>query len=56
MCIRDSKDIKQVMADLKKIYSAVTLEEAEEALRVFSETWRKQYPSCVKSWEDNWRF
>ena len=48
------KDIKQVMADLKKIYSAVTLEEAEEALRVFSETWRKQYPSCVKSWEDNW--
>ena len=48
------KDIKQVTADLKKIYSAVTLEEAEEALRVFSETWRKQYPSCVKSWEENW--
>lgn len=48
------KDIKQVTAGLKKIYSAVTLEEAEEALRVFSQTWRKQYPSCVKSWEDNW--
>ena len=42
------------MADLKKIYSAVTLEEAEEALRVFSETWRKQYQSCVRSWEENW--
>jgi len=20
----------------------------------FKETWNKQYPSCVKSWEDNW--
>ena len=35
------KDIKQVTADLKKIYSAVTLEEAEEAPRVLAESWRK---------------
>src|SRR5699024_11519926 len=21
---------------------------------LFSEVWRKQYPSCVRSWEDNW--
>ena len=42
------------MADLKKIYTAVTLDEAEENLRVFADTWRKQYPSCVRSWEDNW--
>lgn len=48
------KDIKQVMADLKKIYTAVTLEEAEDALEQFGETWRKKYPSCVKSWEENW--
>lgn len=48
------KDIKQVVAGLKKIYTAVTLEEAEDALRQFGETWRKQYPSCVKSWEENW--
>ena len=32
----------------------VTLDEAEENLRIFGNTWRKQYPSCVKSWEDNW--
>ena len=38
------KDIKKVVADLKKIYSAVTLEEAEKNLQVFAETWRKQYP------------
>ena len=48
------KDIKQVVADLKKIYTAVTLDEAEEALLQFGEKWRKQYPSCVKSWEENW--
>ncbi len=48
------KDIKQVVADLKKIYTAVTLDEAEENLLQFSEKWRKQYPSCVKSWEENW--
>jgi len=48
------KDIKKVVADLKKIYTAVTLDEAEENLRIFGNTWRKQYPSCVKSWEDNW--
>ena len=48
------KDIKQVVADLKKIYTAVTLDEADENLLQFGETWRKQYTSCVKSWEDNW--
>ena len=48
------KDIKQVVTDLKKIYTAVTLDEAENALLQFGEKWRKQYPSCVKSWEENW--
>ena len=48
------KDIKQIVADLKKIYTAVTIDEAEENLLTFGERWRGQYPSCVKSWEDNW--
>ena len=48
------KDIKQVVADLKKIYTSVTLDEAEENMLQFSEKWRNQYPSCVKSWEENW--
>ena len=43
------KDIKQVAAGLKKIYTAVTLSEAEENLLTFAERWRKQYPSCVKA-------
>ncbi|WP_300961199.1 transposase, partial [Faecalibaculum rodentium] len=41
-------------ADLKKIYTSVTLDEAEENMLQFSEKWRNQYPSCVKSWEENW--
>ena len=48
------KDIKQVVAELKKIYTAVTLDEAEKNLLVFAERWRGQYPSCVKSWEESW--
>ena len=48
------KNIKQVVADLKKIYTSVSLAEAEENLAAFAERWRGQYPSCVKSWEENW--
>ena len=32
--------LKKVVADLKNIYGAVTLEEAEKNLQVFAETWR----------------
>lgn len=47
------KDIKPLMADLKKAYTAVTEDEALENLTVFKEKWGEQYPSCVKSWKDN---
>lgn len=48
------KDIKALMADLKKVYQSVTEDEALEYLIQFKEAWGKQYPSCVKSWEENW--
>lgn len=48
------KDLKAVMADLKLVYQAVTEEEASANLTHFKETWGKQYPSCVRSWEENW--
>ncbi|HWP51142.1 MAG TPA: IS256 family transposase [Clostridia bacterium] len=47
------KDIKQLMADLKFVYRAVTEEEALENLMAFKDKWGKKYPSCVKTWEDN---
>ena len=48
------KDIKKLMVDLKLVYQAVTEEEALDALMQFKDTWGKTYPSCVKSWEENW--
>lgn len=42
------------MADLKLVYKAVTEEEALENLMTFKEKWGKKYPSCIKTWEDNW--
>jgi transposase-like protein len=48
------KDIKALMADLKLIYKAVTENEALNKLEAFKAKWDKQYPSCIKSWEENW--
>lgn len=48
------KDIKALMADLKLVYTAVTEDEALNNLIRFKEKWSKAYPSCVKTWEDNW--
>lgn len=48
------KHLKALMADLKQVYQAVTEEEAFDKLQVFKGNWEKAYPSCVKSWEDNW--
>ena len=41
---------------MKIVHTSVTLDEAENNLLQFSEKWRKLYPSCVKSWEENWEF
>jgi transposase-like protein len=48
------KDIKNLMVDLKLVYRAVTEQEAYQNLIAFKDKWGKQYPSCVKSWEENW--
>lgn len=42
------------MADLKLVYGAVSEEEAVNNLMIFKDKWGKVYPSCVKSWEENW--
>ena len=48
------KDMKEVMADLKKIYGAINEDEAMQGMVVFRDRWAKNYPSCVRSWEENW--
>ena len=48
------KDIKPVMADLKLVYGAPTLDDAEYRLEEFREKWGSKYPQILKSWETNW--
>lgn len=48
------KKKKEVAADLKAIYSASTVEEAELALTAFSEKWGAEFPSIAKSWLAHW--
>ena len=48
------KNRKAVAADLKAIYGASTLDEAELALSAFSDKWDSAYPSISKSWFSHW--
>ncbi len=48
------KDRKAVCADLKQIYGAVNLEDAEYAKEAFREKWDRKYPNILKSWDRNW--
>lgn len=49
-----SKDQKEFMVDLKKVYKANTKEYAEEQLLSLDEKWGKKYPIVLKSWNNNW--
>ncbi|AEG16037.1 transposase mutator type [Desulfofundulus kuznetsovii DSM 6115] len=48
------KEQKEFMADLKKVYQALTIEEAELAFTAFKEKWGKRHPIIIRSWENNW--
>ena len=48
------KDRKQGATDLKAIYQATTLQEAERELADFEEKWRSLYPLIARSWRANW--
>jgi len=48
------KHIKEFVADLKLIYTSINEEMAMERLIEFKEKWGKEYPSAVRSWEENW--
>ena len=48
------KDSDAVITDLKKIYQAATVREAEEALESFAQAWGEKYPTIVKQWRLKW--
>lgn len=47
-------DSKAVIADLKKIYQAATVLEAEQALENFAQVWDAKYPTIAKMWRAKW--
>jgi transposase-like protein len=47
-------DSKPVVADLKKIYRAATILEAEQALESFAQAWDAKYPTIAKQWRAKW--
>jgi putative transposase len=48
------KDRKEIAADLKLIYQAPTLDEADYQLSKFADKWNTAYPMVVRSWQQNW--
>jgi len=48
------KERKAVAADLRAIYAAATLTEAEQALERFAERWDTKYPTISPSWLTDW--
>ena len=48
------KERKAVATDLRAIYAAATLVEAEEALGRFAERWDAKYPAISPSWRVDW--
>lgn len=48
------RDTKELMADLRRAYTAATEETALNELELFNNKWCKKYPKIYKSWSDNW--
>jgi putative transposase len=48
------KDLKQLMADLKKVYTTPKEETALLELDLFEEKWKQKYPKIAVSWKNNW--
>lgn len=47
-------DYKAITVDLRKIYGAGSIEEAELALTAFGDKWDNKYPEIRKKWEKEW--
>jgi len=49
-----SKNQKEFVVELKKVYQAFTKEEAESELDKLEEKWGKKYPIVFDSWRNKW--
>jgi putative transposase len=48
------KEIKPLMADLKRVYAAIDEQTALQELDRFNEIWGLKYPKIAVSWRNNW--
>lgn len=49
-----SKDTKEVVVALKRIYQSATAEEGERELDAFEAAWGEKYKAVVRMWRGNW--
>ncbi len=49
-----SKDKKEFMTDLKRVYKATNKDLAESELDALENKWEAKYPIVIKSWRNNW--
>jgi transposase-like protein len=49
-----SKNQKEFMVDLKRVYKASNKDLAEAELDTLEDKWNAQYPIVIKSWRNNW--
>lgn len=49
-----SKNRKEFMVDLKRVYKASNKDLAESELDVLEDKWNDKYPIVIKSWRNNW--
>ena len=48
------KERKEFSKDLRTIYEAINLEQAENAFIAFEQKWKDKYPYVCRSWKNNW--
>jgi putative transposase len=49
-----SKNQKEFMVDLKRVYKANNKDLAEQELDILADKWNDKYPIVIKSWRNNW--
>jgi putative transposase len=49
-----TKNRSVFLADIKKVYTAFTIEQAELSFKEFKMAWGEKYPKVIDSWETNW--
>lgn len=47
-------DWAKITAGLRDVYTAATVEAAEDAFLEFADTWERKYPAMVDMWKRSW--